>query len=464
MRLRYLLLIIVVLGALQLPTGVCRAQESTGVVESLMFTSDQTITMNLRDVRLENALRLLTERTGMNFSMDTDLGDRLINVYLVDVSPEDALAAILRANGLWYTRQEGTNIYVIIAEEKGPPANTETRVLKCNYADAKELKPTVESNIGEVGKIVVDERTNSLVVTDTPENMRMLRALVEELDSPTGQVLIEARIVELTDIDGSDIGVTWQGYDELDEAALEKNVSVGGSFNYREKDLLDGLLKLTVGRLEYFEDPSRALEDLNVTLEALVTTGKAKLLATPQVLTVNNKEAKIEITESVALAKKVTINGLTGQVTEEIVFGDIGVTLSVTPHINDENFITMVVSPVVSSARKSTFFPDEAADTKKRTATTTVMVKDAQTIVIGGLLRNEESETFYKVPLLGDIPLLNLLFRKKVANTNNNEVVVFLTPRIVTADELMEISRRGTGIMSTEFGEHWRSPGTQKQN
>jgi general secretion pathway protein D len=322
----------------------------------------------------------------------------------------------------------------------------------------------VESNIGEVGKIVVDERTNSLVVTDTPENMRMLRGLVEELDSPTGQVLIEARIVELTDIDGSDIGVTWQSYDQLDEAVLDDNVSVGGSFNYREEDLLDGLLKLTVGRLEYFENPSRALEDLNVTLEALVTTGKAKLLATPQVLTVNNKEAKIEITESIALAKKVTINGLTGQVTEEIVFGDIGVTLSVTPHINDENFITMVVSPVVSSAKKSTFFPDEAADTKRRTATTTVMVKDAQTIVIGGLLRNEESETFYKVPLLGDIPLLNLLFRKKVANTNNNEVVVFLTPRIVTAEELMEISRRGSGIMSTEFGEYWRSPGTQTQN
>ncbi|MCD4690926.1 hypothetical protein K8S17_05635 [bacterium] len=407
----------------------------------------QRISLNLQNVTLGSVLKVMTQKSGINFLIGSNLVGREINVYLEDVLVEDALAAILRANGLWYTRQKGTNIYVIMESPDGPPVATTTEVFGTNYADAVELGETLTEVLTDIGSIVVDSRTNSLVVSDIPENMATLRSLVIELDSPTGQVLIEAKIVEFSDDSSHELGISWGAMNPLyheDDSTLGSYTS---TFNNDPNN--EGLFELTFGKFASFSD----IKDLTAAISALQKDGRADVLAQPHILTLDNREATIEIVRNMALAKKVTYREGGTESTVEPIFGQVGVSLKVTPHINNENFVTMEIEPMVSSAQRSSYFPDDAVDTKHRTANTTVMVKDGQTVVIGGLLRKDIIETDFKVPILGDIPLLGKLFRKSITTEAETEVVLFLTPRILSGEALARYSDR----RESEVDQRWEN-------
>lgn len=440
---------LIVAAMLMLFSSVAWSQDDESVATS--GGRSQRISLNLQNVTLGSVLKVMTQKTGINFLLGSDLVGKTINVYLEDVLVEDALAAIMRANGLWYTRQKGTNIYVIWESPEGPPVSTITQVFKTNYADATKLENTVTAVLTEAGSIVVDQRTNSLVVSDIPENMSTLESLVRELDDPTGQVLIEAKIIEVGDEENLDLGFEW-GYNNYDSG---EEASWGGGFNYVnqwvhseddegndvmeliQNDAMEGLLDLSFGKFNSYNP----FQDISGRLRAMERDGIVEVLAEPQILTLDNQEAEIAITSHIAMARKTTIT-TDGTVTVEPVYGDVGVTLKVVPHVNNDDFVTMTIEPEVSSASRSSYFPDEAVDTRKRTAKTTVMAQDGETIVIGGLLRKDITETHFKVPLLGDIPLLGMLFRKTVENETDTEVMVFLTPRILGPEELKRVTQR----------------------
>ncbi len=460
---RFFTIIAVVAALLIVTCSPAWSQSGTTNVER-----GQRISLNLTSVTLGSVLKVMTQKTGINFLIGSGLTGKTINVYLEDVLVEDALAAIMKANGLWYTRQKGTNIYVIMESPDGPPVATVTDVFHTDYADAVMLEPTIEAVLTEVGSVVVDQRTNALVVSDIPENMSTIESIVRELDNPTGQVLIEAQIVEVADEANLDLGVEW-GYSDYDS---ENGASYGGGFNYVhqwhhervlndetglyetvstlvEHKAMEGLLDLSFGKWHSFID---GFTDISARIRAMERDGLAKVLASPQILTIDNQEAIIAITSHIAMAKKTTVSP-DGYLTIEPLYGDVGVTLKVTPHVNNDDFVTMTIEPEVSSAARSAYFPDEAVDTRKRTAKTTVMAQDGETIVIGGLLRKDINETHFKVPLLGDIPLLGRLFRKSVESEVDSEVMVFLTPRILGPEALKRITERKTARLAEIMGE-----------
>ena len=408
----------------------------------------QRISLNLTNVTLGSVLKVMTQKSGINFLIGSSLVGKEINVYLEDVLVEDALAAIMRANGLWYTRQKGTNIYVITDAPGGPPVATITEVMRPSFADADELGETLTAVLTESGSIVVDERTNSLVVSDIPENMSTLASLTRDLDVQTGQVLIEAKIVEFTDQSSSELGISWN-YSDFETGGTDGTgaYTYGSAFN--NDSATEGLLELTFGKFESALDP---MQDLTAKIAAMQKDGLAEVLAKPTILTLDNREAQIEITTHLALAKKVTYRE-GGDSTVEPIFGDVGVTLKVTPHINNEDFVTMVIEPVVSSAQRSSYFPDEAVDTKRRTAKTTVMAKAGETVIIGGLLRTDVVETHFKVPILGDIPLLGALFRKSITSNTETEVMLFLTPHLLGAEALARMSQRLEADIDAKIGD-----------
>lgn len=470
---RFFTIIAVVAALLIVTCSPAWSQSGTTDVER-----GQRLSLNLTSVTLGSVLKVMTQKTGINFLIGSDLTGKTINVYLEDVLVEDALAAIMKANGLWYTRQKGTNIYVIMESPDGPPVATVTDVFHTDYADAVMLKPTIEAVLTEVGSVVVDQRTNAIVVSDIPENMSTIESIVRELDNPTGQVLIEAQIVEVADEANLDLGVEW-GYSDYD---AESGASYGGGFNYVhqwehetvknefydpldpdnpdepqyfnvstliENKAMEGLLDLSFGKWHSFID---GFQDISARIRAMERDGLAKVLATPQILTIDNQEALIAITSHIAMARKTTVS-TDGVMTIEPIYGDVGVTLKVTPHVNNDDFVTMTIEPEVSSASRSAYFPNEAVDTRKRTAKTTVMAQDGETIVIGGLLRKDINETHFKVPLLGDIPLLGRLFRKSVESEVDSEVMVFITPRILGPEELKRISERKTARLGEIMGD-----------
>ena len=229
-----------------------------------------------------------------------------------------------------------------------------------------------------------------------------------------------------------------------DETGLYETVST-----LVEHKAMEGLLDLSFGKWHSFID---GFQDISARIRAMERDGLAKVLASPQILTIDNQEAIIAITSHIAMAKKTTVSP-DGYLTIEPLYGDVGVTLKVTPHVNNDDFVTMTIEPEVSSAARSAYFPDEAVDTRKRTAKTTVMARDGETIVIGGLLRKDINETHFKVPLLGDIPLLGRLFRKSVESEVDSEVMVFLTPSILGPEELKRISERKTARLAEIMGE-----------
>jgi type IV pilus assembly protein PilQ len=437
--------VLIVLAVATLALAVGMVSVAWGQMMDTEQVRSQRISLNLQNVTLGSVLKVMTQKSGINFLIGSDLVGKTINVYLEDVLVEDALAAIMRANGLWYTRQKGTNIYVITDAPEGPPVVTVTEVLRTSYADATELATTLQSVLTETGSIVVDGRTNSIVVSDIPENMATLQSLVTELDDPTSQVLIEARIVEFSEDAATELGLNW-GYKDFEPGENGNGeYSYGSTFNAQR----EGFLELTFGKFTSFE----AIQDLTAMLSVMQKDGKAQVLAEPSILTLDNKEASIEITEHIALAKKTTYREGGQEQTVEPIFGDVGVTLKVTPNINTDEFVTLKVEPVVSSAQKSSFFPDEAVDTRKRSAMTTVMVKDGETIVIGGLLRKDVVETRFKVPLLGDIPILGYLFSKSILSDTTTEVVLFLTPRILGSESLANMSHRIESEINAKMGE-----------
>jgi len=181
-----------------------------------------------------------------------------------------------------------------------------------------------------------------------------------------------------------------------------------------------------------------SFQALTANLKILEEKGEANILASPRITTLNDSPATIKITKNMAVSPKVTETPEAGRIVTEYEYKEVGVSLKVVPHVNEKGYITLEVEPMVSSATKSTVFPD-AVDTFERTAKTSVMVKNGETLVIGGLLRTDVTQSKGKVPVLGDI--FPFLFKNKSTQKTKTDLVIFLTPKIITESEAKEIAK-----------------------
>ncbi len=417
-------LIAVVLVSLSVSDWVAAEDFTSATNDSI---GGALISLNLQGITLENALKILTEKIGLNFVISSDLSVMKVDVFLRDVPPEAAFFTLLKANGLWYEKQRGTNIYIVSKMEGIPADKLVTEIIGCEYASAADMRDIIKGNLSSDGTFTVDQRTNSIILSDVPESVARLKKILAELDRPSKQVLIEVKIVEINLTAASELGVSWDWTGTAGEGSHVGAATLEHSFG----TIAEGLLSLSIGK----HASNIGVRDLYSTITALEQEGLADLLASPRILTLDGKPASIMITEHIAMAQKVSRATVAGQPdVEEPIYGDIGVTLTVTPHVLNERFAILDVKPSVSSARRSAYFPDDAVDTQERTAETSVMVEDGQTIVIGGLFRKDQKKSISKVPLLGNIPILGYLFRKTITDTIKTEITVFLTPHIIPVE------------------------------
>jgi general secretion pathway protein D len=269
-----------------------------------------------------------------------------------------------------------------------------------------------------------DTDTNALLVMATPKNWARIKEILDDLDKPVPQVLIKVLLAEVTHSDSLDLGIEF--------SMLNMRSDGDSSLFSTDFDLVSkGLILRTIEG------------EVDVALHALEKDGKLDILSRPYILTSNNQTATITVGEEVPFIRDTRLTD-TGQTINTIEYEDIGIILEVTPHINPDGLVIMDVSPEISATTADTVPISEtvnAAVFAKRSSVSRVSVHDGQTIVIGGLVKDQLTESVEKVPLLGDIPILGAAFRNTEKDKEKTELLIFLTPYVVTRpEELQQMS------------------------
>ena len=266
-------------------------------------------------------------------------------------------------------------------------------------------------------KIVADEETNALLITTFVRNFSAVEKLVKQLDVLLPQVLIEAQIIEVTLDDDSAFGVEWMW--EQGTTANDKTYQQEGMTDF---GLTDEIFGLKYGILS---------SKLDTMLHALTKDTKVNILSTPRVMTKNNQEAVINVGQAVPFLVS-TQETATGGILTSTDFRDVGVILTVTPRINRSGTVSLDVNQQINSLVEFTLF--DAPIISTREASAFVTIKDKQTMVIGGMIKDDKTETVHKIPVLGDVPLLGKLFQRTDTRVEKTELMVFITPHVVYTD------------------------------
>jgi len=429
----------------------------------------ERLTLNFQDIETRAVLQLLAETSGQNIVVsDTVQGN--VTLRLQNVPWDQALDIVLRTKGL-DKRDEGNVIYVAPSEELAArekqmlearksvaelsPVRTE--YLQVNYAKASDLASLIKSQgktslLSERGSISIDERTNTLLLQDTAERLADIRRLVSTLDIPVRQVLIEARIVIVNDDFSRELGVRFGGAAVFNHGGADGMGFVGsqgldtvpgesgpildpsGALDQRglvttptvdDRYMVNLPIANPAGRIAMTLLDSDYVVDLEIT--AAQNEGRGEVVSAPRVITANGKEAVIEQGQEIPYQESSSSGATTTQFKKAVL------SLKVTPQITPDDRIILdltvskdSVGAVVPSATGG-FVP--SIDTRE--ITTQVLVNDGQTVVLGGILETERRDNVSKVPYLGDIPGLGVLFRTKSRTDNKDELLIFVTPKIL---------------------------------
>ena len=404
-------------------------------------------TLELQDADIRDVLQLISIRSGVNIIYGADVTGE-VTISLRDVPIDQAFKTILSLKGLTYIPVAENVLRVITPTQlttERSQAVTFTKIFPLNYANAEEVKAQLDSIRGIEGRkgiTNVDKRTNSIIITDTQEGLEFCEKFIKELDVKPMQVMIEAKIVDFSVDDLRELGVNWS-HESLTTQPGTGKLSHDKTYPVGPVELQRTIDQSGVGRVEArgaessLGVPTGGLfsfgwitdrEVFNMKLGMLVTQGKAKILSNPKVATMNNKEAKIIAGEKFPY-KSTTIEA-GGRSQENWVYLDAGVQLTVTPTISPDKYITLKVKPVVSIPAPATA-QGVPPQVKTRETEVTIMVRDNDTLVIGGLITENDLAQIRKIPLLGDLPILGYLFKYKSNTKTTTELVVFITPKII---------------------------------
>lgn len=306
---------------------------------------------------------------------------------------------------------------------------SDTRIININYADAKALQDKLQDVLTKgVGKIQMDSRTNKLAVTDLSNNIPRIEKIIKEFDEKPMQVLIDAKIIQLRPSKKFFSGIDWDYW-------IEKYFRVQGTFPIPSPSGIADRIKLgTVG----IADPAEK-GDYKSVIQFLETFGDTKILSSPRILALNNQEAKILVgTKEVYITSTVSELGQSAVTAQQVNFVDVGVKLYVTPTINKEGFVILKIRPEVSSSERQTIKTEdketEVPIVTTSEAETTVIVRDGVNVIIGGLKGSTRINERKGVPVLGRIPLLGILFQSRDDEWSKNELIIFLTPHIISGE------------------------------
>jgi general secretion pathway protein D len=306
-------------------------------------------------------------------------------------------------------------------------------------------KPTPRPQVKKSDiSIIADPATNALVITATPQEYEALKKVIEKLDIPREQVLVEVLIAEVSFTKTLELGVEWRVADDISDEAVVFGGTTFGEFDQLVNTfpavpsggLVVGAIgeTITFGELEF---PS-----LGALITALKTDTDVNILATPTIVTTDNKEAEIIVGQTVPFQTSQKFDS-NNQPVFTFDYRDVGITLRLTPQINSSSFVKMDIFSKLEAVIANTVGTAELAPTTlKRQANTTVVVKDGHTVVIGGIIRDDKVKNVSSVPLLGSLPIIGALFRSETTRSEKVNLLIFLTPHVITSSSQLQEEAR----------------------
>lgn len=396
----------------------------------------EPISLNLKDADIKDVLRTFAELTGLNIAVDPGVAGS-VTVDFVDVPWDQALDLILRQNGLTYTLEGnvmriGTVERIAaeaaatrrLEEEERLKVTLTTLSFKLSYARAPEVAQLLRDIASPRARIIVDQRTNQLIVSEVPEFLRTMQNLITTVDIPSRQVMIEARIVESLRNFSQAYGFSWGFGGELDPALGTGTGLIfpnrigfeGGPFNFAGN--APEVLSLT------FFDVLGTF-DLDLALHATEVQGYSKVVSAPRVTTQDNQAAEIQSGFQIPYQTRVNF-------TTTVSYLDATLRLSVTPQITEAGTVIMDIQ-VQKNEPATGLTIEGAAGTPltTRQARTRLMVRDGGTAVIAGIFQSRDGDARTRVPIVHQIPIIGALFRSRNITTSHDELLIFITPRIV---------------------------------
>jgi type II secretory pathway component GspD/PulD (secretin) len=373
---------------------------------------EERINVNFRATPIEEVFDMLSRKDSINIILSRGVSGT-VSVNLYNVTVREAIYRVAQAAGFWVEERDGA--YVILGKETSldyPGAHTQIKTFKVQYSDVKQVADIVSKYVSRQGKVTPLIGRKLIVVEDLPGFAERIARLLEELDVPPKQVLIEAKILEITLEDTERFGINWRRV-------------FGGTTGTRGSIGTAGLAAGSAAAPPTGFFFSIMTDHAEAFFTALATKGRVRTLATPKLLALENQEAKTVIGDTLGYRVTTTINLVTS---ESIQFLESGVILKVTPSVDQRGRILMKVHPEISTASLSDGIPS-----KKSTEVTTELVcEDGQSIFIGGLIKAGSVFQREGVPVAQDLPLLGALFRNRSDSVTYTETVVMITPYIIT--------------------------------
>jgi len=414
--------------------AVGSAYRSRTISETQTQFTGEPISLDLKDADIKDVFRTISELTGLNIVIDPEVRGT-VTVQLEDVPWDQALDLILKQNSLGYVlennimriattaklqAEEGDRSRLAEARQSAEP--TRTVIKKLSYSKAGEITPTLQSVMSKRGSIVVDARTNTLIIREIPTYLPAVLQLIENLDTATPQVVIESRIVETTKSLGRSLGINWSATGAAD-------VAHGNTTNLIFPNSVAGGLNVGLGN-----GPTVAslvlgnilnTFNLNAALTAAENQGLLKIISSPKVTSLTNTAALIQ--SGVQIPVQTTVNNTT-----TVIYVDATLKLEVTPQITAEGTILLTVNvskrePAVAlNLSIGANVPLTIREYRGQ-----VLVKDGGTTVIGGIFQINDQDQNNMIPGLWKIPVLGNLFRNTTRTEKHDELLIFITPRIL---------------------------------
>ena len=401
---------------------------------------DMRVSFDFQNARVVDVIRMIAKVSDMNVLIGSDVKGT-VTMKMKDVPLKNILSLVLEAyglgmvkkDGIYYINSTGTIASVVSAEKKARAVSEHkvTRLIPVNYVSATGLISKVKSVLSSQGKVIYDKSLHSLLITDIPNHVAKAVRLVKMLDKRTPEVEIVAKMVEVSKNYSNQLGINWSG-SYLGSAPTSSNAAVSPNYFSGETTGtpsgpgLSPTLTTQPSAGTFTVGILNSYASINATLQALESLSKAKSIASPKVVVLNNQTATIEKGQTLYLPG---VAGVGATAAPQAITAQIS--LQITPHIMANGNVKLVINSSNNTVAPPVSGAQATLDTES--ANSTVIIKNGQTVVIGGVYQMSKTVTNNGIPGLMSIPLLGWLFKSQNISYSKDELMIFITPRIINS-------------------------------